>query len=73
MRGTPIERKSRSPAIDRLRLADVSKTILSAMAGALGGTVFGAIYGSMATMLFGAMGGAIAGMILHELDCDNQL
>jgi hypothetical protein len=70
MRGILVDRDARSPKIDRLCLADVGKTILSAILGALGGMIFGAIYGSFVTILFGAMGGAIAGMIVKELDCD---
>ena len=72
MRGILVDRGSQSPRIDRLRLADVGKTILSATLGAFSGTIFGAIYGSFVTILFGAMGGAIAGMIVKELDCDKS-
>ncbi|HEY1861229.1 MAG TPA: hypothetical protein VGG61_12780 [Gemmataceae bacterium] len=72
MRALPVDRKSRGPAIDRLRLADIGRTIRSAIVGAISGMVFGAIYGSMMTILFGAMAGAIAGMIVNELDCDEQ-
>jgi hypothetical protein len=72
MRGTTVDRKSPYPVDDRLRLAEIGRTLLGAVVGAFGGMILGAVYASVVTILFGAMGGAIVGMIVNELEFDNQ-
>jgi uncharacterized membrane protein len=72
MRGTAVDRKPQYPSGDRLRLAEIGRTLLGAVVGAFGGMIIGAIYASVVTILFGAMGGAIVGMIVSELEFDNQ-
>jgi hypothetical protein len=66
------QRKIPVPPADKIGLAEVGRTILWALGGAVVGVAAGLIYASPVTALFGAIGGSVAGLIVHEVRRERQ-